>query len=197
MHIVSPELGPSTIHKNAPIPLGSSRQRFARSGPPLRFLRLRIERCPPEIFRDLIILAEARRAQRGRGRGFTAPFTAQPRSAASGGRGCLLSACAGSPRGGAEDLPAALSRKRRRRLRHHAGSAKPTAGRRGRQSGRQPTGRDRHHSTEADGRGARYRWSYGIEEYTPGLADKIADILGIELKRRSYERTATLAIRTG
>jgi hypothetical protein len=36
-----------------------------------------------------------------------------------------------------------------------------------------------------------------IEEYTPGLADKIAGILGIERKRRSYERTATLALRTG
>jgi hypothetical protein len=37
-----------------------------------------------------------------------------------------------------------------------------------------------------------------IEGYTPGLADKIADILGIERKRRSsYERSATLAMRTG
>jgi hypothetical protein len=37
-----------------------------------------------------------------------------------------------------------------------------------------------------------------IEGYTPGLADKIADILGIERKRRSsYEPTATLAMRTG
>jgi hypothetical protein len=38
-----------------------------------------------------------------------------------------------------------------------------------------------------------------IEGYTPGLADKIADILGIERKRRSssYEPTATLATRTG
>jgi hypothetical protein len=36
-----------------------------------------------------------------------------------------------------------------------------------------------------------------IEEYTPGLADKIADILGIERKRRSYERSATLALRIG
>ena len=41
--------------------------------------------------------------------------------------------------------------------------------------------------------------SPSIEGYTPGLADKIADILGIERKRRSssYEPTATLAMRTG
>jgi hypothetical protein len=36
-----------------------------------------------------------------------------------------------------------------------------------------------------------------IEEYTPGPADKIADVLGIGRKRRSYERSATLATRTG
>ena len=37
-----------------------------------------------------------------------------------------------------------------------------------------------------------------IEEYTPGPADKIADVLGIERKRRSYEeRSATLATRSG
>jgi len=34
-----------------------------------------------------------------------------------------------------------------------------------------------------------------IEEYTLGLADKIADVVGFERKRRSYERTATLALR--
>jgi hypothetical protein len=51
--------------------------------------------------------------------------------------------------------------------------------------------------TVGTGPRTRYRRSYGIEEYTPGLAAKIADILGIERKRRSYERTATLAIRTG
>ena len=36
-----------------------------------------------------------------------------------------------------------------------------------------------------------------IEGYTPGPADKIADVLGIGRKRRSYERSATLATRTG
>jgi hypothetical protein len=65
-----------------------------------------------------------------------------------GPRGCLLSACAGSPRGGGLACHA-FSRERRRRLRHHAGSAKLTAGRCGRQSGRQHTGCDRHNRAKA------------------------------------------------
>ena len=96
-------------------------------------------------------------------------------------------------------MPATLSRERRRCLRHHVGSAKPT----------EPAAADDKAQDNIRGvidttaqRLADNEPATGgpsIEGYTPGLADKIADILGIERKRRSssYEPTATLAMRTG